>query len=132
MRRYLHSKVLVLMMMAIMGLSATTVFGDSAEFKVDTDLGDSFIGRFIVTYTGSTVLENPTFEFDMPQKITSVWDAVIESNNGNHYVVKMPKWVSSLPPGESFKFGFNAAPGYKNNKPTNLKFNGVAIPLTAD
>ena len=45
-------------------------------------------------------------EFDWPAEITSLWDGVIVSKYGNHYVVQNANYNEVIPPGGSASFGF--------------------------
>lgn len=133
MRYCLKGKLAVVMVLTLLlTCLASGAFATSAEFKVDTDLGDNFIARFTLFYDGSKVLDDPRLEFDFNHKITAIWDAEIASEKGNHYVITLPGHISSLPPGEIFKFGFNASPGFKGGMPKNVKLNGVPVRLTSN
>ena len=130
MKHHLPVRVLMLVLSMFAVFSVTAVFAASVEFKVDTEMPDSFIGRFNIVNNELKMLDDLTFEFDLPYKITSVWDAVMVSDKANHYVIKLPGWITSIPPDENFKFGFNATPGYTGIKPSNLKLNGVPAKLS--
>ncbi len=132
MQPHISARVMILVVSLLTVFFATGVFADSVEFKIDTEMDESFIGSFKMVNTGEKTMEDPAFEFDFPYKITSVWDAVLVSDRANHYVIKLPGWVSTLPPNEVFRFGFNGSPRYSGAKPTNLKFNGVPVKLTGN
>jgi len=55
------------------------------------------------------------------KKYSRIWDGVIESREGNHYVIKNAGYNANIAAGETISFGFNGAKGVVENKPENCK-----------
>lgn len=58
-------------------------------------------------------------EFDFEREITNIWNAVIESYEGNHYVIRNAGYNANITAGQSVLFGFNGHGGSANNVAEN-------------
>jgi aryl-phospho-beta-D-glucosidase BglC (GH1 family)/cellulase/cellobiase CelA1 len=88
-------------------------------FATTSDWGSGFVANLSFTNTSSTPLDGWTLSFDFDRNITSIWNAVIVSHVGNHYVIKNASWDGSVPPGGTLSFGFQGVTGNVQSGPTN-------------
>ncbi len=100
--------------------TATVTFAD-----VD-DWGSGFIGAVSFTNTLATALDQWTIEFDLPQTITSIWNATIVSHIGTHYVIRNASWNGMVGANATVSFGFQASGG-NPPMPASVILNGTAI-----
>jgi cellulase/cellobiase CelA1 len=75
--------------------------------------------------TTATPISGWRLEFDLDAEIVNIWNAVIVSHVGNHYVIEMAAWNGTIAPGGEVAFGFQALGTGRTVK--NLKLNGVAL-----
>ena len=76
---------------------------------------------------GSAALNGWTVEFDASFNITSIWNAVIVSHVGNHYVVRNADWNGNVAGGKDTSFGFQATPGSGGTAASGFTINGAAV-----
>ena len=70
---------------------------------------DGSNGELILTNISSETLHNWIVSFEYAGEITTIWNATIESHEGNRYVIKNLGWNQDLIAGASVKIGFVAA-----------------------
>jgi endoglucanase len=100
----------------------------AASFSVTNDWQSGFQASLTIANPGSAAVKGWTLAFDFPYAITNIWDAVITSHQGNHYVITHASYNPDIAAGKSVSFGFLGAPGNVGaNKPTNYVLNGVAL-----
>ena len=80
-------------------------------FKVTNDWGSGFQASMTITNSQRTPINNWTLDFDWDRNITQIWDAVIVSHVGNHYVIQGASYDASIAPGASLTFAFLGNPG---------------------
>jgi len=85
-----------------------------------------FTGLLAIKNTGTTAIKGWTLEFDLKANIVSIWNAVIVSHVGNHYVIKNADWNGTIAAGAEISVGFQAD-GIAGELPSNKKFNGLAV-----
>jgi hypothetical protein len=100
--------------------------GVMAGYAVTQDWGSGFQGQISLQNQTSASVANWRLEFDYAAKITSIWDAKITSQVGNHYVVTNAGWNSNLAAGSSVSFGF-VAQGNVPANPIHYVLNGVSL-----
>lgn len=76
------------------------------EFVVVSKWETGFEGKFILTNTGDTKIENWRFKINFNHEITSIWDGEIESHVDNEYIIKYPNWIPSISPEGKVNVGF--------------------------
>ena len=91
----------------------------SVQYQVDSDWGSGFTGSIQITNNTDKTLEDWVLEFDFERKITNIWNAVIESHEGNHYVIRNAGYNANITAGQSVLFGFNGHGGSANNVAEN-------------
>jgi aryl-phospho-beta-D-glucosidase BglC (GH1 family) len=117
---------------AVSGSAAVTVTGGTGSFASVTftdvnDWGSGFTGNISITNLGTTAINGWTLQFDFAPSISSIWNAVIISHTGNHYVIGNASYNATIAAGQSVSFGFNASPGNVTVGPANYVLNGVPI-----
>jgi aryl-phospho-beta-D-glucosidase BglC (GH1 family) len=100
--------------------------GNAVAFAVQNDWGSGFTANVTIQNNGTNPINGWTLEFDSPVNITNIWNAVIVSHVGTHYVIQNASWNASIAAGGSVSFGFQGAPGGITGL-SNLKLNGVAV-----
>jgi hypothetical protein len=106
------------------------VVGDGAaaiEFTDVDDWGSGFHGKFRLLNDEKIPLENWRLEFDLPSDITDIWNAIVVSRDGDHYIVEHAPWNGTIGAKQEVTFGFIAGPGNLQQGPTNLIFNGIPV-----
>lgn len=99
----------------------------SLAYKVSSDWGAGFTAAMTVT-AGASALNGWTAEFDAPFTITNIWNAVIVSHVGNHYVIRNQSYNGKLAAGGETSFGFQASGG-PSGSVSGLVLNGAATPV---
>ena len=94
---------------------------------VSSDWGNGFTATATLTNTTGQDLDSWTVTFDWPYAISSVWDAKLDSRDGDTYTISSLGWNGSLAAGESVSFGFNGSPGDVASQPVNVTLNGVNV-----
>ncbi len=93
----------------------------SVEYILDSDWETGFTARVLLTNRTEETLEDWTLEFDFAREITSIWNGVIESHEGNHYVIKNAGHNANIAAGQTVSFGFNGEKGDAEQKPENCE-----------
>jgi len=98
--------------------------GATVVFSKTDDWGQGFTANVNVT-AGQSTLNGWTVEFDSPAQITNIWNGVIASQTGTHYVVRNEAWNGQIAAGQTISFGFQATPGGASATATNFTVNGA-------
>ncbi len=93
----------------------------SVEYILDNDWGTGFTARMLLTNHTETALEDWILEFDFDREITNIWNGVIESHEGNHYVIKNAGYNANVVSGSAISFGFNGEGGTAEDVPENCE-----------
>jgi aryl-phospho-beta-D-glucosidase BglC (GH1 family) len=102
-------------------LNATATFTDVSDW------GSGFTGSIAITNQGSAAINGWTLQFDFAGTISQVWNGVIVSQTGNHFVIGNASYNAIIAAGQSVTFGFNATPGNVTVPPGNYLLNGVPL-----
>lgn len=94
---------------------------------VANDWGSGFTGEARLTNQTSASVGAWTIQFDFPHQISSLWNAVLVSRDGNRYTVRNEAWNGAIPAGGSVTFGFNAGPGGDVAQPVLVAVNGQPV-----
>jgi beta-glucosidase len=91
------------------------------------DWSAGFTGTVTVTNTGATAVNPWTLQwsFDAGQQVTQAWSARV-TQSGTAVTATGEAWNSSLAPGASTRFGFNASHTGSNPLPASFRLNGSA------
>ncbi len=93
----------------------------AVSYRVDSEWDSGFTGEIEIKNSTDAVLEDWVLEFDFGRTVTDIWNGVIESHEGNHYVIKNAGYNSSIPASGSVSFGFNGQDGKKGDEPSGYK-----------
>lgn len=100
----------------------------AVSFVVNDDWGAGFVGSMTITNNTLAPINGWTLEFDFAVTLTSIWNATITRQVGNHYVIAAAPWNQVIEPGKSVTFGFQGTPGnMQTRRPGNFRFNGQAL-----
>ncbi|MFO0881634.1 MAG: cellulose binding domain-containing protein [Gemmataceae bacterium] len=99
----------------------------AATFTVNNDWGSGFQGEIRLTNSDAVSVQNWALGFDLPVKISSIWDAQIGSQVGNRFTIRGAAWNTAIPARGAVSFGFVASPGNLTVVPTNYTLNGAPL-----
>lgn len=91
----------------------------SVEYRLESDWGSGFTGNITVKNNTDRVLEDWVLEFDFERSITGIWNAAVESREGQHYIIRNAGFNSNIAAGQNVSFGFTGQDGVKENEPYN-------------
>jgi chitinase len=100
--------------------------GVGLAYAITSNWGSGFNASMTVT-AGSSAFNGWTVEFNSSANITNIWNAVIVSHVGDHYVVKNASWNGQVGAGQSTSFGFQATAGSAGTAATDFTVNGAAV-----
>jgi hypothetical protein len=98
----------------------------SVSYQTTSDWGSGFNSQITIVNDTGAAINNWTVSFDFAPAITSIWNGVIASQTGTHYVLGPASWNASIPVGTTVTIGFGGAPGNITTPPQNLSLNGQA------
>ncbi len=93
----------------------------SVEYNVLNDWGHGFTAEIKLSNNKDAALEDWVLEFDYERNIDTIWNGVIESHEGNHYVIRNSGYNANINPGSFVTIGFNGSNGTKDNVITNAR-----------
>jgi len=99
------------------------------KYSLSSDWGSGFVGTISITNNTDTTIEDWTLDFDFGRTITNIWDGVLETQEGNHYVVKNAAYNSNIAAGETVSFGFGGISGSKEMEPYGYKLHKYEIKM---
>lgn len=91
------------------------------SYHADSEWENGFTGEIEIKNNMDKVLEDWILEFDFDRTITNIWNGVIESHEGKHYVIKNAGYNSNIPASGSVSIGFTGQDGKKGNEPSGYK-----------
>ena len=101
---------------------------DMINFSIINDWNNGFTSSLSITNTGTEPINGWIIEFDALFEITNLWNGEIVSRNGNRYVIQNVAWNSTINPGQTISFGFNATKSDGMTiDPINYRLNGVDL-----
>ncbi|MDX2170952.1 MAG: cellulose binding domain-containing protein [Deltaproteobacteria bacterium] len=86
-------------------------------------------GEVRLTNTGAVAVSGWTLQFDLADRITSLWSGVIQTNGPPHWAVRNESWNGSIASGATVSFGFTA--DGTSGVPSACRFNGAACRFEA-
>ncbi len=99
----------------------------TATFTDINDWGSGFTGNITITNQGTSPINGWTLQFNFPVTISQVWNGVILSQTGNHYVIGNASYNAVIGADQSVTIGFNASPGHVTAGPANYILNGIPL-----
>lgn len=94
-------------------------------FTKRDDWGAGFTMDVKIKNVAATTMNGWRLEFDLAADIVNIWNAVIVSHVGTHYVIQMAAWNGTIAPGGEVTFGFQASGAGRT--PTKVMLNGTAV-----
>jgi len=133
MRTKIEMKILPVVLVTFIVFSSAIAFvtetlacdGDEVKviFTVTQNWGSGFQSQVTITNYASWTIKDWVLDFDFPYSITNIWDATIQSHEGDHYVIENAGWNNNIGPDGTASFGFIGAPGGEVGMPTNGQLN---------
>ena len=106
----------------LLGESTETSKEDyTVEYHLDSNWESGFTGTISITNNTDIVLEDWILEFDFDRTIISIWNAAIESQKDNHYIIKNVGYNSNIEAGQTISFGFTGKNGSKEDVPLDYR-----------
>lgn len=72
---------------------------------LNSDWGQGFNAK--INVSSGVEIKDWTLEFDYARNITDIWDAVVESHDGNYYVLKSKEYNTVTEAKQRITIGFN-------------------------
>lgn len=91
------------------------------HYHLDNDWGNGFTASITIKNVSGEKLRDWALEFDYDRTITNIWNGVIESHEGSHYIIRNAGYNGNIPAGQEVVFGFNGKEGQIENEPSNFK-----------
>ncbi len=88
-------------------------------YQLKNDWESGFIGEICIENNTEDTLEDWILEFDFPRNINSIWNAVIESHEEEHYVIKNAGYNANIAGGQKITLGFMGEKGSDTDVPYN-------------
>ena len=82
--------------------------GFKVIFTLSSTWDEAHNANVRIENTGDTVIDNWHIRFPLDNEITSVWNAKIQSIDGNIYTFKNDRWNQDIPINGSVEFGYEA------------------------
>lgn len=101
-------------------------------YHVDGDWGTGFYGSITITNNSTVNQEEWVLEFDYDREITEIWNGVIESHEGRHYIIRNAEYNSVLEAGECISIGIKGCSGTVADEPSNYMFYAHGEPADND
>ena len=76
------------------------------EYCLDSDWGEGFTGRILITNNSDQTVEDWMLEFEFNREITEIWNGVISEQDGAYYAITNAVYNANINPGETISFGF--------------------------
>src|SRR3954447_12883891 len=125
-----HRAVVILAIAATaVGLMVSTSAGAggvSVTHTVTDQWASGYQATMAVRNGTGAALKGWRLEFDLPHRVSSLWDAVLVGQVNNHVVVDAPSWQRDLGAGATATFGYVAGLTGTRQEPANCKLNGLA------
>lgn len=88
--------------------------GFEVLFAIDNTWDDGYNATVSITNTGEKKIENWYLFFQLSNKITNIWNAVIVSSKDGQYSIKNTEWNQDIPVGATVSFGFTAEGSFES------------------
>ena len=98
----------------------------TANYKVINSWSNGFQADLSIANKGTSNISDWVLEFDSGNQITGIWNASIVSHTGSQYVIKNAGWNSTIAPGATVTFGYQAN-GNGALAPSNYFLNGKPL-----
>lgn len=92
----------------------------TVNYKLDSDWGEGFSGSITITNNSEHTIEDWELEFEFEGEITNIWNAIIVSNEGSHYVISNADYNADITFGQVISIGFCGGKGLTEAAPENM------------
>lgn len=99
----------------------------TVTYHLDSDWGSGFCGSISIANNTDIVLEDWVLEFDFDREITGIWNGVIETHEGNHYIIKNAGYNSNIAGATSVSIGFCGNEGTAEIVPDNFELYSYGV-----
>ena len=94
----------------------------SVDYSLLSNWSSGYTAQITITNKTDKPMEGWHLSFDYDRKIDSIWNAVIELNEENHYDISNVGYNSVIPANGSITFGFMGNGGSLDDEPYNYTF----------
>jgi endoglucanase len=108
-------------------LSAHGALASELQYQVASQWNNGFVANVKIANDTNRSVDNWRLEFDYPYAINQIWNASIQSRNGNRLVIQGVNWNQNIAALGSVEFGFVGASANATAKPSNCRLNGQAF-----
>lgn len=91
------------------------------KYSLDSDWTSGYVSTIYVTNNKGECIEDWVLEFDFDREITEIWNGIIESHDGTHYVIKNAGYNSNIQSGSTIGIGFKGDSGKSDDEPYNFE-----------
>lgn len=103
-----------------------------AAYSLVSDWGNGFSATISIRNRMEQAVEDWVLEFDFDREITELWNGVIESHTGNHYVIRNVGYNSIIAAGAEIVVGFNGTGGRAEDEPQAYSVHQYSDSTTGD
>lgn len=96
-------------------------------YSADNVWDAGFTGNIVINNISNKVIEDWVLEFDCENKFTNIWNAILVSQEGDHYVLQNAEHNGDINPGESVTIGFVVNEGNLEKKPSKFTLNSFVL-----
>lgn len=89
------------------------------DYRVDSKWENGFTANVVLSNKTQTAIEDWVLEFDFDNEIANIWNAVVVSHEGNHYVIKNAGYNQNIDTNGNISFGFVVNNGNAENEISN-------------
>lgn len=91
----------------------------SIDFEINSDWKDGYTANITIKNQSNNTIEDWVLEFDFDSEIQNIWNGVIQSHEGTHYIIKNASYNQNIEAGNTISFGFNGVRTSSEIKPQN-------------
>lgn len=78
----------------------------TVKYWLENDWESGFTGTITITNNTDTTIEDWTLEFDFGRSITSIWNGIVQRQEGKHYVITNAGYNADIAEGQTVSFWF--------------------------
>jgi hypothetical protein len=109
--------------------TAIAAGGVRVTFARTSAWDSGYNGEIRITNTAAAGVSGWTLQFDLADRITSLWSGVVQTSGPPHWAVRNESWNGSIAAGATVSFGFSA--DGTSGVPSACRFNGAACVFEA-
>ena len=105
-------------------LEQRLVLSVQVAYAVISEWNSGYQAELTIENNTPNTYEDWVLEFDYPHTISSIWNAEVQSVDGEHYAVQHPAWDGTISPGETVSLGYLGVRNGAVSEPQNFRLNG--------